>query len=223
MIVDLNLDSKTVLVIGGGTEGMRKVHGLLGQGCDITVIDTRVNKDLLHLGQQDKIKIIQQKMTDISFMDSFKKIFLVLAATDDKDLNRKILDKGRAMGAFVYAADDPAVSDFSYASITNFEGVLQVAISTYGKSPIMARKIRMRLERTLHRIIKTSDLDNIHLQDFARSLAKQRIHSIKERKQFLYSLLKNRDIQNLIFSSNLKEAKKLTRRLIKNWQEIHKQ
>ena len=76
MIVDLNLDSKTVLVIGGGTEGMRKVHGLLGQGCDITVIDTRINKDLLHLGQQDKIKIIQQTMTDISFMDSFKKFSL---------------------------------------------------------------------------------------------------------------------------------------------------
>src|SRR6476661_4568977 len=189
MIVDLNLDSKTVLVIGGGTEGMRKVHGLLGQGCDITVIDTRVNKDLLHLGQQDKIKIIQQKMTDISFMDSFKKIFLVLAATDDKDLNRKILEKGRAMGAFVYAADDPAVSDFSYASLTNIEGVLQVAISTYGKSPIMARKI---------------------------------IKSIKERKLFLYSLLKNRDIQNLILSRKLEEAKKITRRLIKNWQEIHK-
>ena len=222
MIVDLNLDSKTVLVIGGGTEGMRKVHGLLGQGCDITVIDTRINKDLQHLGQQDKIKIIQQTMTDISFMDSFKNIFLVLAATDDRDLNRKILRKGRAMGAFVYAADDPAVSDFSYASLTNIEGVMQVAISTYGKSPIMARKLRMRIERILHRIIKTSDLDNIRLQDFARTLAKQRIKSIKERKQFLYSLLKNRDIQNLILSRKLEEAKKITRRLIKNWQEIHK-
>jgi len=65
-------------------------------------------------------------------------------------------------------------------------------------------------------------LDNILLQDFARSLAKQRIKSIKERKQFLYSLLKNRDIQNLILSRKLKEAKKITRRLIKNWQEIHK-
>jgi precorrin-2 dehydrogenase/sirohydrochlorin ferrochelatase len=60
------------------------------------------------------------------------------------------------------------------------------------------------------------------LQDFARSLAKQRIKSIKERKQFLYSLLKNRDIQNLILSRKLEEAKKITRRLIKNWQEIQK-
>lgn len=222
MIVDLNLDSKTVLVIGGGTEGMRKVHGLLGQGCEIIVIDSRVNKDLLQLGQQEKIKIIQQKMTDTSFIDSFKNIFLVLAATDDKDLNRKIVEKGRSMGAFVYAADDPAVSDFSYASLTNIEGVLQVAISTYGKSPLMARKIRMRIDRILHKIIKTSDLDNILLQDFARNIAKQRIKSIKERKQFLYSLLKNRDIQNLILSRRLGEAKKTTRRLIKNWQEIQK-
>jgi precorrin-2 dehydrogenase len=53
-------------------------------------------------------------------------------------------------------------------------------------------------------------------------LAKQRIKSINERKQFLYSLLKNRDIQNLILSRKLEEAKKITRRLIKNWQEIQK-
>lgn len=220
MIVDLNLDSKKVLVIGGGTEGMRKVHGLLGQGCEIIVMDSRVNKDLLYLGKKEKIKIIQRKMTDTSFIDSFENIFLVMAATDDKDLNRNIVKKGRSMGAFVYASDDPAVSDFSYASLTNIEGVLQVAISTYGKSPLMARKIRMRIERILHKVIKTSDLDNILLQDFARRLAKQKIKSIKERKLFLYSLIKNKDIQNLIISKKLEEAKETTRRLINNWQEI---
>ena len=46
------------------------------------------------------------------------------------------------MGAFVYAVDDPPVSDFSYASIINIEDVMQIAVSTSGRSPIMARRIR---------------------------------------------------------------------------------
>ena len=70
-----------------------------------------------------------------------------MAATDDKELNRKLVEKGRSIGAFVYAADDPNISDFSYTSLVNVEGIIQVAISTSGKSPIMARKIRINVSR----------------------------------------------------------------------------
>jgi precorrin-2 dehydrogenase / sirohydrochlorin ferrochelatase len=192
VIVDLNLDSKKVLVIGGGKEGMRKVRGMLGQGCEILVIDKHLSKELISLEQDGIIKTIRHKLTDLSFLDAFKNIFILMAATDNKLLNRKIIEKGVAMGALVYAADDPIVSNFSYASLTTIEGVMQIAISTYGKSPLMARKIRMRIERILRRVIKTTDLDNIVLQDFARHLAKEKVASGKERKQFLYSIMKKR-------------------------------
>lgn len=220
MIVDLNLDSKKVLVIGGGKEGMRKVRGMLGQGCEIIVIDNHVSNELASLEQKGMIKTIRQKLTDLSFLDTFKNIFLLLAATDDKFLNRKIIEKGATMGALVYAADDPTVSNFSYASLTTIEGVMQIAISTYGKSPLMARKIRMRMERILRRVIKTTDLDNIVLQDFARHLAREKIPSGKDRKQFLYSIMKNRDIQNAIAARKLEDAKETARRLINDWLEI---
>jgi len=220
VIVDLNLDSKKVLVIGGGKEGMRKVRGMLGQGCEILVIDKYLSKDLISLEEDGMIKTIRHKLTDLSFLDGFKDIFILMAATDNKLLNRKIIEKGVAMGALVYAADDPMVSNFSSASLTTIEGVMQIAISTYGKSPLMARKIRMRIERILRRIIKTTDLDNIVLQDFARHLAKEKIASSKERKQFLYSMMKNTEIMNAIASGNLEVAKETTKRLIKDWLEI---
>ena len=76
------------------------------------------------------------------------------------------------MGAFVYAVDDPTVSDFSYASIINIEDVMQIAVSTSGRSPIMARRIRIRAERVLRRVIKKTDIEMAKLQEFARKASK---------------------------------------------------
>jgi len=220
MIVDLNLHSKKVLVIGGGKEGMRKVKGLLGQGCEIVVIDRRINNDLASLENQRRIKTIRQKITELSFLDNFKNSFIIMAATNDKNLNRKIIERGQRMGALVYAADDPSVSDFSYASLTNIEGIMQIAISTYGKSPLMARKLRIRIERILRNAIKSTDLDNIVLQEFARNLAKDKIKSLKQRKEFLYFIMKDKNIQDMILARRLDDAKEVAKTLINSWEEI---
>jgi precorrin-2 dehydrogenase/sirohydrochlorin ferrochelatase len=149
-------------------------------------------------------------------------VFLVLAATNDKDLNRKLVEKGRLMGAFVYAADDPPVSDFSYASIINIEGVVQVAISTSGKSPIMARKIRMRAERLLLNIIKKADIENARLQEFARNAAKPKIKTVEQRKRFLYSLVNDSSIQKLIKEDKIEDAKRATLELLQKWEKKSK-
>lgn len=207
------------MVIGGGTEGLRKIHGLLDQDCEIFLITSRLNKQLRKMSDEGKIKLIKKRIRDVTVLDEFKKIFLILAATDDKILNRKLVEKGRSMGAFVYAADDPIISDFSYTSLVNVEGLIQVAISTSGKSPIMARKIRMKTERMIRRIINDSDIKNIVLQEFARNLAKQKIDTVKQRKEFLYSLIKDKNIQHLLRSNKLDEAKMTTSHMLKNWEK----
>lgn len=220
MIVDLNVNNKKAVVIGGGTEGLRKVHGLIDQGCEITVITSRLNKELRSMSHDGKIKLIKRRIKDATILDKFNDIFLILAATDDRQLNRTLVEKGRAMGAFVYAADDPRISDFSYTSLVNIEGLVQVAISTSGKSPIMARKIRMRAERMLNKIISESDISNIILQEFARKMAKEKISTVKERKEFLYSLIKDKNIQYLLRSNKLDEAKMTASHILKNWGEV---
>ena len=219
MIVDLNLEGKDVVVIGGGTEGVRKVRGLLGQNCKITLISNRLNRYLTDLVKQGQIEIMKTKIKDASILDNYKNSFLVLVATDDKILNRKLVEKGRSMGSFVYAVDDPLFSDFSYASIINIEGIMQIAISTSGRSPIMARKIRIKVERILRRIIKKSDIENTKLQDFARTAAKPRIKTVEERKEFLYSLMHNVDIQNLIKEDRVDDAKTVTLELLHKWKK----
>ncbi|MGI0037056.1 MAG: precorrin-2 dehydrogenase/sirohydrochlorin ferrochelatase family protein [Nitrososphaera sp.] len=222
MIVDLNLKGKHAVVIGGGTEGVRKVRGLLGQDCRVTVISSRVNSYLSGQASLGKIELVRARLRDASVLDEYQGAFLVLAATNDKGLNRKLVEKGRSMGAYVYAADDPPVSDFSYASIINIEGVVQVAISTSGKSPIMARKIRMRAERLLVSIIKKADIENAKLQEFARQQARPRINTVEQRKRFLYSLVKDSRIQKLIKEEKIEDAKRATLELLLKWEKKSK-
>ena len=222
MIVDLNLAGKNVIVIGGGVEGVRKVKGLLGQNCKITVISERLNSYLEELAQQKKIEIVKMKIKNANVLDNYQNIFLVLAATDNKELNRKMVEKGRSMMSFVYAADDPPVSDFSYASIINIEGIMQVAISTFGKSPIMARRLRIKAERILRRTIKQSDIENTKLQEFARMAARPKIKTVIERKRFLYSIIKDKTIQNLINENKIDEAKVVAIERLNHWSDLKK-
>ena len=219
MIVDLNIKGKHAIVIGGGTEGIRKVRALLGQDCKITVISSRFNRFMIEQSELGKIELVKAKLKDVNILDNYGDAFLVLAATNDRELNRRIIERGRSLRAFVYAADDPAVSDFSYASVINIEGIVQIAISTSGKSPLMARKIRIKAERVLRRIIKKADIENAKLQEFARQAARPHIRTVDERKEFLYSVVKNNQIQNLIKEDRIEDAKSATLELLDKWEK----
>lgn len=216
MIVDLNLDNKHVVVLGGGTEGVRKVRGLLGQNCKITVISNHLSRYLMNLEEQGEINTVKTQIKDAGILENYKNVFLLLASTNNKTLNRELVERGRAMGSFVYASDDPRYSDFSYTSIINIEGIIQVAVSTFGRSPIMARRIRIKLERLLNKAIKKTDIQNAKLQEFARTAAKEKLKTVAERKEFLYSLIHDKHIQNLIKEDRFQEAKSATLVLLEN-------
>ena len=205
-------------MLGGGNEGARKVHGLLDQNCKITVVCNRLNRYLSQLREQGRIEVVKTKIKDASVLDNYNSLFLVLAATNNKSLNRMLVEKARSMRLFVYAVDDPDISDFSYASIINIEGIMQVAISTSGKSPIMSRKVRIKAERVLRRVIKKTDIENAKLQEFARAAAKSTFKTVEQRKKFLYSLIENSHIQNLIKEDRTEDAKSTTLELLREWE-----
>lgn len=220
LIIDLNLYNKKAVIVGGGIEGGRKVRGLLGQNCCITVISDHFDPYLSDLANKGQIQIIKSKVDDSTVLDGHNgSLFLLLACTDDRSLNRSLVEKGRSMGAFVYSVDDPSYSDFSYASIINIEGVMQVAVSTSGKSPIMARQVRIKAERVLKRVIKKTDIENTRLQEFARNAARAKIHSVEDRKKFLYSLINDKYIQDLIRENRIEDAKSSTIELLQKWGE----
>lgn len=218
MLVDLNLGGKQVIIIGGGTEGLRKLKGLEDQNCQVILIANRLNKTIKHLQNEGKLSLRKEHVKDTTFLKDYEKPFLVLACTNNKHLNRVIVREARLTGALSYAVDDPSVSDFSYASIINVEGILQIAISTSGRSPIVARRFRIKAERVLKRLINKSDIENIRLQEDARRMIRRKIPTVRERKEFLYSVINNATIQKLIKEDRIHDARQELVALINSWE-----
>jgi len=140
-----------------------------------------------------------------------------MAATDDKELNRKIVQKAKKMRCYAYAADDPDVSDFAHPSVINIEDTIQIAISTGGRSPAMARKLKLQAEKIFKKVIKKEDIYQIKLQKIAREAAKKKIYAQIDRKKFLYSLINDNKIKQLIKDENLLGAQKRAMSMLKEW------
>jgi len=207
LIVDLNLKGNLVIVVGGGQEGLKKINSLLTQDCKILLISDETNKQIENYVKQKKIVFKKMKLENANFLSIYKPI-LVMATTDDKALNRVIVEKAKKMRCYAYAADDPAVSDFSHPSVINIEDTVQIAVSTGGRSPAMARKIRMQAEQLFKKIITKEDIRQIKLQEFARSSAKTKLATPLERKKFLYGVINDNQVKQLIKEGNFKKAQK---------------
>ncbi len=207
LIVDLNLKGNLVIVVGGGQEGLKKINSLLTQDCKILLISDKTNSQIDNYVKQKKILFKKMKLENADFLTKYKPI-LVMATTDDKELNRKIVEKAKKMRCYAYAADDPTVSDFSHPSVINIEDTVQIAVSTGGRSPAMARKIRMQAEKVFKKIITKEDIYQIKLQEFARSSVKVKLATPLERKKFLYGVINDNQIKQLIKEGNFKKAQK---------------
>ncbi len=216
LIVDLNLKGNLVIVVGGGNEGYKKVNSLLTQDCKILLISDKVNTQLSNFIKQKKIKFKKTKLKDTGFLSKYKP-FLVMATTNDRQLNRKIIQKAKKMKCYVYASDDPEVSDFAHPSVINIEDTVQIAISTGGKSPAMARRLKLQTEKIFKKIIKKEDIYQIRLQQIARDKAKKTIPTQIERKKFLYSVLNDKTIKQLIKDNNLKKAQQRAMLILSKW------
>jgi precorrin-2 dehydrogenase/sirohydrochlorin ferrochelatase len=205
-----------VIVVGGGDEGYKKVNSLLTQDCKILLISDKVNTQLSNFIKQKKIKFKKTKLKDVNFLSKYKP-FLVMATTNDRQLNRKIIQKAKKMKCYVYASDDPEVSDFAHPSVINIEDTVQIAISTGGKSPAMARKLKLQTEKIFKKIIKKEDIYQIKLQQIARDKAKKTIPTQIERKKYLYSVLNDKTIKQLIKDNNLKKAQQRAMLMLSKW------
>jgi precorrin-2 dehydrogenase/sirohydrochlorin ferrochelatase len=135
--VNLVLDGRRCLVVGGGKVALRKVEGLLACGGRVTVVAPRVDDALRSLPVT-----VEQRPWRPADLDG---MWLVIAATDDPAVNRAVYDAGQRAGVWVNGADDPANCSFTLPSVVR-RGDLQVTVSTGGRSPALATWLRRRLE-----------------------------------------------------------------------------
>ena len=216
MIVDLHLKGNLVLVVGGGAEGLKKVNSLVTQDCKILLISDKINNQISGYVKKKKIKFEKNNLKNANFLSKYKP-YLVMATTNDKKLNQKIVKKAKTLGCLVYASDDPKVSDFAHPSVINIEDSVQVAVSTGGKSPAIARKIRLDAEKIFKKVVDKEKIQQIKLQQIARILAKQKISTQSERKKFLYAVINDAKIKQLIKDDHLNKAQNRIKQILKGW------
>ena len=210
MIVDLNLIGKRALVIGGGNESSRKVEALLSQQCKIFVVAEKAEQSIKNYADEGKVSLDLRKIENVDFLNGYKQLDLILATTDDPDINREILVVGKKKyGCYVYAADDPQVSDFSHPSVININDTVQIAISTGGRSPLMGKSIRQDLEPLIKKSISDLILMQINLQDQLRSMSKKMIPSVEYRKKFLTELLGDKNVNQCLEEKKIPMAREL--------------
>lgn len=206
MIVDLHLQDKTVVVIGTGKEGIRKIKTIQSQGAKIIVFSKEKNDQIINLMRKEKFEFIKMQLKDGKFLRKLKP-HIVITTTNDKKLNERIISESRDMNCYTYSSDNPKSSDFSFLSVFNIQDEVEVAISTKGSSPIISKKIKKDAKNTFQNLIKNEDILNIKLQRIMREVAKKTLKTQKERKEFLDKIQHDKQIQLLIKDEKLKNAK----------------
>ena len=217
LIIDLHLNGKTVVVVGAGNEALKRIKLLESEECNIIVIDQKPNSEIIKLSKQKKIKLRKTKITSIQFLKKLKP-FLVIASTSDFLLNQKIINTAKKMKIIAYASDSPEFSDISYLSVIDIKQIIKVGISTNGSSPIMAKKIKSKTEKFLQKNISESDLQLIKIQKFARSESRKFISSQIERKKFLYDIMNDKRVKELLKDGKYKRIQTLIKKMVKDWQ-----
>ena len=216
LIVDLHLKGNLVIVVGSGNEGMKKVNSLLTQDCEILVISSSSNPQITKYVKQGKIKFKKIKLNNATFLSKYKP-YLVMATTTDKSLNRKIVERAKKMKSYAYASDDPENSDFAHPSVINIADTVQVAVSTGGSSPAMAKKIKAKTESFLKKNISKDDIYQIKLQKFARFEAKQVLPTQLDRKKFLYAVMSEKRVKGLLKQGKYKMAQSQVKKMLREW------
>jgi precorrin-2 dehydrogenase len=139
--VNLDIRERRCLVVGGGRVGARKVKALIQCGGLVTVVSPDVSPSLVQLAADQAIILKQRdyRSPDVEGM------FLVIGATDDETLNRRIHADAEHRHLLCNIADRPEICNFILPAIVR-RGDFVMAISTAGKSPAFAKHIRKRLE-----------------------------------------------------------------------------
>ena len=142
--VFLNVKGKKCVVIGGGQIALRKVRTLLNHGADVEIISPDLCPELTKLAESGRIPVLTREYQS----GDLENTFVVITATDNGEINQRVVAEARRSGVLVNVVDDAGNSDFIVPSYLR-RGEVTIAVSTGGRSPALARKIRSRLEKEL--------------------------------------------------------------------------
>ncbi len=140
----LKLDGRPGLLVGAGNVALEKINSLLITGLRLRVIAPEAKPEIQQLARENQLEWVQRSF-DANDLDGN---FVVIAATDDPEVNATVYREAVRRGILVNSVDDPPHCDFYFGSVVR-RGDLQIAISTAGESPAVAQQLRREIDARL--------------------------------------------------------------------------
>lgn len=138
----VGLEDKRTIIIGGGDVAARKAQALVDAGASITAISPDFCSPFRALCEQTgRIKLVERPYEP----GDLEGAFLVIAATDDLEVNQAVWEEAQAGNCLINVVDDPSRCNFIVPAVVE-RGALKIAITTGGASPALARRLREQLE-----------------------------------------------------------------------------
>ncbi|HDD43735.1 MAG TPA: bifunctional precorrin-2 dehydrogenase/sirohydrochlorin ferrochelatase [Candidatus Desulfofervidus auxilii] len=200
----LDLKGKNCLVVGGGQVAWRKIKRLLDCGAKVKVVAREVlpelkeaidKKNVIYLGKEYKSEFL-------------KDTFLVIGATDDEELNQKLSIEANNINILCNIVDQPEKCNFIVPSVV-VRGDLIIAISTSGKSPALAKRLRLRLENEFGE----EYAHFLNLLGKIRDIIKKKIPDQKQR-EIIFSKLVDSELLDYFKKKDLEAIKKYLKKII---------
>ena len=189
-----------VFILGTGEVATRRANKFLDHGANVKLAGNSLSEELEHKGAV----LCSTENVDklVEWAD------LVVVASGDEELCNHVCDI--AQNKLVNRADCPQKGDVIVPTSFNI-GEIEISIFTNGKSPLMARQLRKKIQS----IITEEDILEIELQDYARTELKKIVDDQKERREYLYEIFEDDKINDLIKNNEIDEAKSYIDNLIR--------
>jgi len=209
--VFFGLEHKSVLIIGGGTIALAKLETIFEYTDNIAVISDNFDRELLDFTKENNINIITDKY-DKKYLSNSD---LIIATTNDSNLNKQISQDGRNLQKIVNIVDNADISDFIFGSIVK-RNDLNIAIGSGGLSPVLTRIIKQKIEKILP--------ENIHdLNDFIREnrqKVKNKLTNIQSRRLFWQEFLEGNISQEVLNGNFIKAQDLFNQKLFNKSNEV---
>jgi len=202
--VFLDISGKPCAVVGGGEVACRKVQRLLQCGARVTVIADALSPELEALKARGEITHIDDQYA----AEHIASALIVIGATDNRHVNEQIFRDARTERILVNIVDEPERCDFILPSIVE-RGDLAVAVSTGGKSPALAKRLRRELEQ----IFGTEYEIYLDIMGQIREMVLARGKSSDENRK-IFELLIQSDLLDLIRKKDWNAVRNLIREIL---------
>jgi precorrin-2 dehydrogenase/sirohydrochlorin ferrochelatase len=177
----LKLRGRRCIVVGGGDIGLEKVEGLLACDADVTVIAPDLHESLAGYASEGSIEWLRREYSGPAELEG---AFMVIAATNDSEVNIGVYDDAEKRAMLVNVVDVPPLCNFILPAIVR-SGPLAIAISTAGASPALAKRMKREIADAFGEPYARLA---VMLND-ARGWAKGTLPTYQDRKEFFEGIV----------------------------------